>query len=166
MKSLMILAAVGFALMLNTPATAQTHSSDTPAAAGSESHAGHAASPAPASPDLAKPQASATNAAKGVQMMQGHSQKMQGQMNKIKAAKDPKERQKLMQEHMATMQEGMKMMKDMPGCAMMAGQGMKGSGQGMMDMGNMMMCQQVMEKKLEMMQGMLEGLMDSSQMKK
>jgi hypothetical protein len=57
-------------------------------------------------------------------------------------------------------------MKSMPACKMMSDAGMKGAGQGMMEMGSMMMCHQMMEKKLEMMQGMMEGLMESTQIKK
>jgi hypothetical protein len=164
-KTLILLILCLFAVM-SMPAAAQPDKPATPAITGSDPHAGHGAPSSSPSPDVAKPQVTEPDADKHVQMMQGHTHKMRDQMEKIKAAKDPKERQKLMQEHKASMREGMKMMKSMPTCKMTSDVGMKGAGQGMMEMGNMMMCHQMMEKKLEMMQGMMEGLIESTQIKK
>lgn len=95
--------------------------------------------------------------------------KMRALMEKIRATSDPKERWKLMQENMTSMQDGMKMMKDMPGCQMMAG-GMKSGEPGKMEMkrmnmGPMMAFHRMMEKKMEMMQLMVEGLIETSPMK-
>jgi hypothetical protein len=166
MRNKLILLTLFLFMVMSMPAAAQTDKPETPAITGSDPHAGHGAPPPASSSDVAKPQATDADTGKHVQMMQGHTQKMRDQMEKIKAAKDPKERQKLMQEHKTSMREGMKMMKSMPACKMTSDMGMKGAGQGMMEMGNMMMCHQMMEKKLEMMQGMMEGLMESTQIKK
>jgi hypothetical protein len=168
MRYFLMLLSACIVLTLNTPVVAQTQQHETPAVTATDPHAGHGADPAAPSADVAKPTATDSQAGKHMQMMQGHTQKMREQMAKIRAAQNPKERQKLMQEHMTAMREGMKMLKDAPGCAMTGAMAMaaKGTGQGMMDMGNMMMCHQMMEKKVEMMQGMLEGLMESSQTKK
>lgn len=163
MRYFLTLLSVCIILALNAPVAAQTQQHESPAVTATDPHAGHGAAP---SADVAKPTATEPQSGKNMQMMEQHSQKMREQMAKIRAAKDPKERQKLMQEHMSAMREGMKMLKDAPGCAMMGAMAAKGTGQGMMDMGNMMSCHQMMEKKMEMMQGMLEGLMESSQTKK
>ncbi len=82
---------------------------------------------------------------------------------------EPTGRRKLMQEQMGSMRDGMKIMNESPGCQMMAG-GMKGGESGKMEMKPMgmgpMMCHQMMEKKMEMMQVMMEGLIEASQMKR
>lgn len=166
MRKILILLILCLFTVMSVPAAAQPDKPATPAITGSDPHAGHGAPSSSPSPDVSKPQATDPDTGKHVQTMQGHTLKMRDQMEKIKAAKDPKERQKLMQEHKASMREGMIMMKNMPACKMMSDAGMKGAGQGMMEMGSMMMCHQMMEKKLEMMQGMMEGLMESNQIKK
>jgi len=166
MRKGLMLVTICFFMVMSIPAMAQTDKTGTPAAAGHESHTSQGAPPATPSLEAVQPQVTDSDMSKHVQMMQGHSQKMQAQMAKIKAAANPKERQRLMREHMASMRDGMKMMKSMPTCKMMSGASMKGGEQGMMDMGNMMMCHQMMDKKMEMMQGMMEGLIESSQMKK
>lgn len=141
----------------STPATAQ------------DSRASHdAGKPSPAA-DAVQPNAHDHALGKYAQMMDEHMKKMRSQMEKIRATTDPAERQKLMQEHKASMREGMKMMKGMPGCRMMAGSVKSGEPGKMvmkpMGMGSMM-CHQMMEKKMEMMQDMMEGLIDASQMNK
>lgn len=101
--------------------------------------------------------------------MDAHMKKMRAQMDRIMATTDPAERRRLMQEHMVSMRQGMKMMKGMTGCPMMAG-GMKSGEPGKMEMKPMgmgsMMCHQMMEKKMEMMQDMMEGLIEASQIMK
>src|ERR1035437_3481354 len=104
-----------------------------------------------------------TDAQHGMPMgMMGNMEKMQQQMEKIQATTDPKERQKLMQEHMQSMQENMKAMRGMGGPMMM------GSGQpGGMPMGDhkdmkggdMMKHHDMMEKRMNMMQMMMEQMM-------
>lgn len=63
--------------------------------------------------------------------MQEQMKLMQEQVQKMQQTSDPNERQKLMQEHGAAMQEGMRMMRGtdaMPGCGMMMGPMMGGTG--------------------------------------
>ena len=151
------------------PVFAQTDKEAAPAASGHESHAGQDTAKSTPPPVAAKPPAHDHDMGKDAQMMDEHMKKMRSQMEKIRATTDPAERQKLMQEHKASMREGMKMMKGMPGCRMMAGSVKSGEPGKMvmkpMGMGSMM-CHQMMEKKMEMMQDMMEGLIDASQMNK
>ncbi|MBA4397983.1 MAG: hypothetical protein C0394_11470 [Syntrophus sp. (in: bacteria)] len=184
MKQLVTIATFFVFIAMTIPAAAQTaaapsgHEShgvqeavkpSTPAAA-QDSHAGHdTGKPSPAA-DAVQPNAHDHATGKHAQMMDAHMKKMKTQMEKIRAAVNPAERRKLMQEQMAGMRDGMKMMKEAPGCRMMAG-GMKGGESGKMEMkpmgmGPMMMCHQMMEKKMEMMQVMMEGLIEASQMKR
>lgn len=129
-------------------------------------------------PDQPAP-AAAQTVEKTVPLMRTNVKLMQEQLDKIGKTKDPKERMKLMQEHMQTMQENMRMgqaaMADEGGMGMMGGgmgmMGMKG-GKGMMDcpmMGGgmaqggpssdmMMNRMQSMEKRMDLMQMMLEQL--------
>ena len=184
MKNWIILATLMIFVAMTVPAAAQTaappsgHESHgaqeaakpSPPASGHESHTGRdAAKPSPAA-DAVKPDAH-DHAASGkhAQMMDAQMKNMRTLMEKIRATADPKERRKLMQEQMASMRDGMKMMKDMPGCQMMAG-GMKSGEPGKMEMkpmnmGPMMACHRMMEKKMEMMQLMVEGLIETSPMK-
>jgi hypothetical protein len=185
MKKLMILVTLFIFMTMSITAAAQTvavppsgHESHgaqeavkpSPSAKEQESHAGHnAAKPSPAA-DAIQPNAHDHASGKHAQMMDAHMKKMKAQMEKIRATASPTERRKLMQEQMASMRDGMKMMKETPGCQMMAG-GMKGGEPGKMEMkpmgmGPMMMCHQMMEKKMEMMQVMMEGLIEASQMKR
>lgn len=83
-------------------------------------------------------------------LMQQNMKKMHQQMDKIAATTDPDERQKLMQEHMQTMQETMKAMRSMGG-PMMPG--------GRMKSGDVKMRQEAMEKRMDMMQMMMEQMM-------
>ncbi|MCK9382459.1 MAG: hypothetical protein M0P95_15525 [Sulfuritalea sp.] len=89
--------------------------------------------------------------------MQENMKKMQQQMEQFRATTDPAERQKLMQAHMQTMQENMQTMHGMDG-AMMKGDkkhGMAGSA--------MMQHHAMTEKRLDMMQTMMEQLMQHQQ---
>ena len=98
---------------------------------------------------------------KQMPQMQENMKKMQQQMEKFQATTDPKERQKLMQEHMQTMQENMKAMHGMGGPMMMGGDrhgGMAmGAHKGMAD-GDMMKHHDMMEKRMDMMQMMMEQM--------
>jgi hypothetical protein len=101
--------------------------------------------------------------------------KMQQQMDKIRATTDPKERQKLMDEHMRSMNEGMTMMRGMGGPMMMGGKpgamgpGMMGGdqksgmGPGMMG-GDPKQQQEMMGRRMDMMQMMMEQMMQHQQM--
>ena len=73
---------------------------------------------------------------------------MQQMHDRMMAAKTPEERNALMAEHMKTMQAGMTMMKSMSHAGM---GGMKG---------DMALHHQTMEKRMEMMQGMMQMMMD------
>lgn len=101
----------------------------------------------------AKPTAK-QSAQAGMQMQQMDEmmKKMQDMHDKMMAAKTPEERQNLMDEHRKLMQDGMAMMKSMggKGAPMMSGQGTSG----------MMMGADVMEKRMDMMQMMMEMMMD------
>ncbi len=115
-----------------------------------------------------------------VKKMQDNVKKMQPQLDRIAKAKTDAERQKAMAEHMQTMRENMKMAHDMKAgmmdCPMMEG-GMMGKGGmgmmggGMMGKGGMGMMgggaapadapdrMQQMEKRMDMMQMMMEQMM-------
>lgn len=80
---------------------------------------------------------------------------MQAMHEKMASAKTPEERQALMAEHMKTMQDGMGMMKQMGG---MSGMGEMQGGKGMS--GNMADRQQMMEKRMDMMESMMQMMMD------
>ena len=110
--------------------------------------------PAPASPAMSM------DTDKQNSQMQENIKKMQHQMDMIATTTDPKERQKLMQEHMQTMQENMKAMRSMGG-PMMKGGGMAmgdKKGGGMMG-GDVKTRQDGMEKRMDMMQMMMEQMM-------
>lgn len=100
-----------------------------------------------------KPEAKQSGQA-GMQMQQMDEmmKKMQDMHDKMVAAKTPEERQKLMDEHRKLMQDGMAMMKSMggKGSSMMYGAGA----------GGMMMGPDAMEKRMDMMQMMMEMMMD------
>lgn len=91
---------------------------------------------------------------------QANMAKMQQQMDRISTTKDPKERQKLLQEHMVTMQENMKAMRAM-------GNSMHKGGSAPMTMGNrgsmpnddMQKRQEMGEKRMDMMQEMMNQMM-------
>jgi len=92
--------------------------------------------------------------------MQENMTKMQQQMDKIAATTDPKDRQKLMQEHMQTMQETMKAMRSMGGPTMKGGGMAMGDKKGgAMSGGDVKTRQEGMEKRMDMMQMMMEQMM-------
>ena len=99
---------------------------------------------------------------KQMPQMQENMKKMQQQMEKIRATSDPKERQKLMQEHMQAMQENMKTMHGMGGPMMMGGDQrggkMMADKKGGMAEGDMMKRHEMMEKRMDMMQMMMEQM--------
>ena len=110
-------------------------------------------------------------AAPAVQKMQDNVKKMQAQLDRIAAAKTDEERQKAMAEHMQTMQENMKMASGMRAgmmdCPMMEGGMMGKGGMGMMG-GNspdaMAKHMERMEKRMDMMQMMMEQMTKSASM--
>jgi hypothetical protein len=98
--------------------------------------------------------------------MQENMKKMQQQMEKIQATTDPKERQALMQEHMQAMQECMKTMRGMSDPMMKDGgehDGMAKSGHKKMTGDNMMRHHAMMEKRMDMMQMMMEQMLQHDQ---
>ncbi|MDA8257745.1 MAG: hypothetical protein M0Z99_19300 [Betaproteobacteria bacterium] len=99
--------------------------------------------------------------------MQEKMKAMQAQMDKIHKTTDPAERQKLMQAHMQAMMENMEMMRGMGGPMMMGGGehgGMKmGDKKGAMMGGDMMQHHEMMEKRMDMMQLMMEQMMQRDQ---
>jgi hypothetical protein len=100
--------------------------------------------------------ASASSMAMPDQMgkMDAQMKTMQGLHEKMMNAKTPEERSKLMSEHMKAMQDGMAMMDGMSGAGMGSMKGMSGMG------GDMGARQQMMEKRMEMMQTMIKMMMD------
>jgi hypothetical protein len=86
--------------------------------------------------------------------MDAQMKTMQGMHEKMMNAKTPEERSKLMAEHMKTMQDGMAMMDGMSGAGMGGMKGMTG------DMGAR---QQMMEKRMDMMQMMMQSNMGKPQ---
>jgi hypothetical protein len=92
-------------------------------------------------------------------LMQENMEKMQQQMDKLRATTDAGERQKLMREHMQAMQENMTAMRGMGGPQMMGGQ----NGGAMMD-ADPKQRQEIMEKRMDMMQMMMEQMMQHNQM--
>ena len=89
--------------------------------------------------------------------MDAQMKKMRDMHEKMMAAKTPEERNKLMAEHMKTMQDGMKMMEGMGGAGMSGMDGMKG-GQGAA--GDMTGHHQMMDKRMAMMESMMQMMMD------
>ena len=96
--------------------------------------------------------------------MQEKMKAMQAQMDTIRKTTDAKERQKLMQEHMQAMQENMKAMHSMGGPMMT---GMMGNKPGMKGPGAMRgdpkQQQEMMGKRMDMMQMMMEQMMQHDQ---
>ena len=82
--------------------------------------------------------------------MDAQMKKMREMHEKMAAAKTPEERNKLMAEHMKTMQDGMQMMGGMGGMA----------GTGMGDMKDMPAHHQMMDKRMAMMESMMQMMMD------
>jgi type I site-specific restriction endonuclease len=95
---------------------------------------------------------------KTTQRMQENIKKMEQQMDRIRKTKDPAEREGLLQEHMQTMRENMMMGKGMMGGGMSQGMmdcPMMGEGMSPDAMANRM---QHMEKRMDMMQMMMEQM--------
>ena len=113
---------------------------------------------APAKSAPAKP-AMKMDADKPMDEMQDNMKKMQQQMNKIATTTDQSERQKLMQEHMQTMQETMKAMRSMGGPTMKSGMAMGERKGGAMSGSDVKPRQEMMEKRMDMMQMMMEQMM-------
>lgn len=108
----------------------------------------HAARPAASSASTAAPQALTSQArAAAMERMQGHMQAMHAMHDKMMAAKTPEERDALMAEHARVMQDGMTMMKEM---AADNRRFLRGNPTAI----------QLMDKRMEMMQGMMEMMMD------
>jgi hypothetical protein len=105
-------------------------------------------------------------AAPTVQKMQDNVKKMQAQLDRIAAAKTDEERQKAMAEHMQTMQENMKMASGMRAgmmdCPMMGKGGMGMMGGNSPDA--MAKHMEQMEKRMDMMQMMMEQMTKSASM--
>jgi hypothetical protein len=100
----------------------------------------------------------ATSPDQTVKKMQANVKKMQSQLDRIGKAKGDAERQGLLTEHMQTMQENMMLTRNLSGdmgCPMMGGMMIGGGG-----MGNeaMMGRMQQMERRMDMMQTMLEQM--------
>ena len=90
--------------------------------------------------------------------MDGHMKTMQELHQKFMAAKTPAERNALMPEHQKAMEDAMRMMQGMAGMGMMgAMKSMPKSGQLPADMA---VRHQMMEKRVEMMQSMMQMMMD------
>ena len=99
--------------------------------------------------------------------MQDKMKAMQAQMDRIHKTTDAKERQTLMQEHMQAMQENMKAMRGMRGPMMKGGDGhggmMMDGEKGSMTEGDMMKRHAMMEKRMDMMQMMMEQMTQHEQ---
>ena len=104
-----------------------------------------------------------TDQTQTIQKMQANTVRMQSQLEQMVKSNDPSERQKLMQEHMQTMQENMMAGKSMMGgmmdCPMMMGGMMGGMGT---DEGVAKRLE-MMEKRIDMMQMMMQRNMGSPQ---
>ena len=90
---------------------------------------------------------------KHMSQMQEQMKTMQAKMDTIRNTTDPKERKRLMQEHMQAMQENMKAMHGM------------GGKKGDMKDGDMMKRHEMMGKRIDMMEMMMEQMMRRDQMK-
>lgn len=104
---------------------------------------------------------------KQMSKMQEKMKVMQAQMDKIHKTTDPAERNKLMQAHMQAMMENMTMMRSMGGPMMMGagdhGSMKMGDKKGAMMGGDMMQHHEMMEKRIDMMQMMMEQMMQRDQ---
>ncbi|OIQ75647.1 hypothetical protein GALL_426820 [mine drainage metagenome] len=104
---------------------------------------------------LATKQASAAPTSAGMMAAMDSKMKAMNEMHqKMMTAKTPEEKKALMAEHMKTMQEGMKMMGMMGGAAMADMQGKKPVS------GDMDLHHQMMEKRMAMMESMMQMMMD------
>ncbi len=104
---------------------------------------------------------------KQMPQMQGNIEAMQQQLEKARVTADPNERQKLMQGHTQAMQENMKAMRSMGGPMMMGGSqsaGIAMGGNRNMTGGDLDRRQAMMEKRVDMMQMMMEQMLQHDQM--
>ncbi len=125
-----------------------------PTAYGVDEHHPEKAAPAAKAP---KTQAGPQADDKAIAQMQGQMKKMQDIMARMQQTTDPADRQKLMTEHMQAMEEGMKTMRGMSG-TMRGMMGRKeGAGTGMGGAGPM--SPEMMERRVNMMQMMMEQMM-------
>ena len=116
-------------------------------------------------PEAAKTSSKAPNAASSAVAANDATLKMDVQMKSMRAmhekmvnAKTPEERTALMAEHMKSMQGGMAMMSGMAGAGSMAGAGKDRMKGGMS--ADMASHHQTMEKRMEMMEVMMQMMMD------
>src|SRR6266568_3780512 len=133
-----------------------------PAANGVDEHHPDKASPPAKATPSAKSQPPALKAPideKAMAQMQGHMKKMQDIMTRLQKTTDPAERKKLMEEHTKEMQEGMQMMRGMGGGMMgqapkdgAAKSGPRGRGAPLSP--------EMMERRMDMMQMMMEQMME------
>lgn len=120
-----------------------------------------------AKPPVTKPSASKPSAGtkQKVDQMDKQMTVMSEMHQKMMGAKTPEERSALMGEHMKVMQDGMSMMNMMKGSGMagagMGGGGMGGSQDNKSMPGNMEDRQQMTEKRMDMMQMMMQMMMDT-----
>ena len=128
-------------------------------AQGSDEHKDHHPADAAAPAATAAPAPSAALPSPGQPMGSGdmaamdrHMRAMQAMHEKMAAAKTPQERQALMAEHMKTMQDGMRMMKSM--------HGQMASGNPPAGMAGMQHDPLMMEKRMDMMESMMQMMMD------
>ena len=99
---------------------------------------------------------------KHMAQMQEKMKAMQRQMEKMQATTDPQERQKLMQEHMRAMQENMKALRGMGDPMMMTGgkpSAIAKDAHKHKAGGDMMQHHAIMEKRMDIMQMMMEQMM-------
>lgn len=157
--------------MLLTPLLVGALIAAAPAFAVEEHHPDEATKPQAAAPA----KAAAQDVEKTTQRMKDNLKKMEGQVEKIRKARDPAERERLLQEHMQSMRENMMMGQSLaagPGAMGMMGGGMMDQcmrmmggpgGMGMMGGGAgpeaMMGRMQQMEKRMDMMQMMMEQML-------
>ncbi|WP_427307842.1 hypothetical protein [Cupriavidus sp. H39] len=148
------LLAIATAALRSASALAQT----APTAPADQDHAAHhpadvsasapSTPPTKAGPKAASKSSKAASAPSTAQM-DAMMKSMQEVHDKMMAARTPEERQALMSEHMKTMQEGMSMMGQMHG-----GKGTMGPG------GGMGMGPDAMNKRMDMMEMMMQMMMD------
>lgn len=123
-----------------------------------EDHSAHHP-PAPATASQAPAPASGPDAAgMPADAMERQTQAMTAMHEKMMNAKTPEERRALMAEHMRAMRDGMGMMQKMGKSGGMAGMGQKQEPAAMPC--DMHMRQQMLEKRMDMMQSMVQMMMD------
>ena len=112
---------------------------------------------ATAAPDTtARPSPGQAMGADKMAAMDQHMRTMQAMHEKMSAAKTPQERQALMGEHMKVMQDGMRMMASM--------RSQTASGSQPASMADMRRHHEAMEKRMAMMESMMQMMMDRMSM--